>query len=97
MHPKRYTFNFKDGPITVCAINLDEAEICAKAEAIRKGWDYHIDGRKKIANPVDLTAINNCIMHIIEMEDTDTFDEQLDCIEALKRLLNKLKQKEVIK
>ena len=75
-------------------MNLEEAEICAKAEAIRKGWDYHIDGRKKIANPVDLIAINSCIMHIIEMEDADTLDEQLDCIEALKKLRNKLKDKE---
>ena len=94
MKETQYTFNFKGGPITVWAMNLEEAEICAKAEAIRNGWDYHIDGKKKTANPVDLITINNCLMHIIEMEDADTFDEQLDCIEALKKLRNKLKDKE---
>jgi hypothetical protein len=97
MEPKRYTFNFKDGPITVWAINLEEAEVCAKAEAIRNGWDYHINGRKKIANPVDLITIDKCLMCIIEMEDADTLDEQLDCIEALKKLRNKLKDKESAK
>lgn len=94
MKQRQYTFNFKGGPITVWAMNLEEAKICAQAEAIRKGWDFHIDGQKKIANPVDLIAINNCIMHIIEMEDADTLDEQLDCIEALKKLQTKLKDKE---
>ena len=33
-------------------------------------------------------------MFIIELEDVDSFDEQLDCIEALKKLRNKLKDKE---
>ena len=94
MKPTRYTFNFKGGPITVWAMNLEEAEICAKAEAIRNGWDYHIDGRKKITNPVDLITIDKFLMYIIEMEDADTLDEQLDCIEALKKLRNKLKDKE---
>lgn len=89
-----FTFNFKGGPITVWAMNLEEAKILAQAEAIRNGWDYRINGEKKIANPVDLITINNCLMHIIEMEDADTLDEQLDCIEALKKLRNKLKDKE---
>ena len=42
MKPTRYTFNFKNGPITVWAMGREEAEILAKAEAIRKCWDYEI-------------------------------------------------------
>lgn len=94
MKPTRYTFNFKGGPITVWAMNLEEAEILAKASAIRNGWDFHIDGKKKIANPIVLTPIDNALMFICELTDTDTLDEQLDCIEALKKLRNKLKDKE---
>ena len=97
MKPTKYTFNFKGGPITVWAMGREQAEILAKAEAIRNGWDYHIDEKKNTSNPVDLIIINNCLMHIIEMEDADTFDEQLDCIEALKKLRNKLKDKESTK
>lgn len=41
-----------------------------------------------------LKLIDTTLVAIIEMEDADTFDEQLDCIEALKRLRNKLKDKE---
>lgn len=94
MKETEYTFNFKGGPITVRAMNLEEAEICAKAEAIRNGWDYHIDGKKKVTNPIVLTPIDNALMFICELTDTDTIDEQLDCIEALKKLRNKLKDKE---
>lgn len=92
MKPTKYIFNFKGGPITVWAMNLEEAKICAQAEAIRNGWDYHIDGQKKIK--VDLTPIDKALMAICELTDADTFDEQLDCIEALKKLRNKLKAKE---
>lgn len=42
MKPTKYTFNFKGGSITVWAMNLEEAEILAKAEAIRNGWNYEI-------------------------------------------------------
>ena len=94
MKPTRYTFNFKGGPITVWAMSLEEAEICAKAEAIRNGWDYHIDGKKKIANSIDLAPIDAALMFIIEMDNIYAIDEQLDCIEALKKLRNKLKDKE---
>ena len=38
----RYTFNFKGGPITVWAMGKEQAEILAKAEAIRNGWNYKI-------------------------------------------------------
>ena len=38
----KYTFSFASGDITVHALNATEAEILAKAEAIRKGWDYKI-------------------------------------------------------
>jgi len=95
MKPTQYTFNFKGGPITVWAMNLEEAKICAQAEAIRNGWDYHIDGQKK--KSVDFTTIDKAIMYIIEINDTDTFDEQLDCIDALMKLRNKLKEKEITK
>lgn len=94
MKEKQYTFNFKGGQITVWAMNLEAAKICAQAEAIRNGWDYHIDGEKKISNPIVFTPIDNALMFICELTDTDTLDEQLDCIEALKKLRNKLKDKE---
>ena len=41
-----------------------------------------------------LKLIDTTMLAICEMTDTDTFDEQLDCIEALKKLRNKLKEKE---
>ena len=41
-----------------------------------------------------IKAIETALVVIIEMEDANTFDEQLDCIEALKKLRNKLKDKE---
>ena len=41
-----------------------------------------------------LKLLDTTLVAIIEMEDADTFDEQLDCIEALKKLRNKLKDKE---
>ena len=37
-----YTFKFKGGPITVRALNYDEAKILAQAEAIKRAWDYTI-------------------------------------------------------
>ena len=42
MKPTKYTFNFKGGPITVWAMGKEQAEILAKAEAIKKGWNYEI-------------------------------------------------------
>jgi DNA-binding protein YbaB len=42
MKERRYTFNFKGGSITVWAMGKEEAEILAKAEAIRRGWSYEI-------------------------------------------------------
>lgn len=42
MKHTEYTFNFKGGPITVWALGYEEAEILAKAEAIKRGWDYEI-------------------------------------------------------
>lgn len=92
MKPTQYTFNFKGGPITVWAMNLEEAKILAQAEAISNGWDYSII--EKVDHTVDRILIDKTIMTIIEMEDADTFDEQMDCIEALKKLRNKLKDKE---
>ena len=96
MKPIEYTFNFKGGPITVWAMGYEAAKIKAQAEAISKGWDFQIIEAKdwKVKNPIDLMHIDKALMAIIEMEDADSFDEQLDCIEALKKLRNKLKYKE---
>lgn len=41
-----------------------------------------------------IKLIETTLLAICELTDTDTIDEQLDCIEALKRLRNKLKDKE---
>lgn len=91
-----FTFNFKGGPITVYAFHYEQAETLAKAEAIKRGWDDKIiekTGKRK-GEDANLKRINNALMSIIEMDDTDTVDEQLDCIEALTRLRKKLKDKE---
>lgn len=37
-----FTFRFLGGKITVRAFNSEEAKILAKAEAIKRGWDYTI-------------------------------------------------------
>lgn len=99
MKDHQYTFNFKGGSITVWAMNLEEAKILAQAEAIRNGWDFKIieEKGKVIEHAVELILIDEVLMAIIEMEDADTFDEQLDCIEALKKLRTKLKHKEATK
>lgn len=39
---KYFTFKFLGGEITVKAMNECQAKILAKAEAIRRGWDYTI-------------------------------------------------------
>ena len=95
MKETKFTFNFKGGPITVWAFNEREARTLAKAEAIRNGWDNTIIEPKP--TPSVLIHIDTALMSIITMEDVDTLDEQLDCIEALKRLRNKLKDKEELK
>ena len=41
-----------------------------------------------------LKLVDTAMLAICELTDTDTFDEQLDCIETLKKLRNKLKEKE---
>ena len=93
-----FTFNFKGGPITVMAWSYEAAEAKAKSMAIKRGWDSKIIEKKsEKPNPIVLTPIDNALMFIIELTDTDTLDEQLDCIEALKKLRNKLKDKESIK
>jgi hypothetical protein len=99
MKETEYTFNFKGGPITVWAMNLEEAKILAQAEAISKGWDFKIteEKGKVIEHAVELILIDKVLMAIIEMEDADSFNEQMDCIEALKKLRAKLKHKEATK
>lgn len=42
MKPYKYTFTFCGGKITVYAMNYEQAEILAKAEAIKKAWNYTI-------------------------------------------------------
>ena len=37
---KMYQFQFSSGVIEVAALNKKEAEILAKAEAIKRGWNY---------------------------------------------------------
>lgn len=87
MKPTEYTFNFKGGPITVWAFNEREARTLAIAEAIRNGWnDTIIEAEDKSKN---LRLIDKALMAIIEMDDTLTCDEQLDCIDALRKLKNK--------
>jgi hypothetical protein len=39
--------------------------------------------------------VNEALMSIIKMDDTETFDEQCDVVDALRKLRIKLKQKEV--
>lgn len=90
-----FTFHFKDGPITVMAWSYEAAEAKAKAMAIKRGWDSRIiEEKSKTLKIPTYTPIDNALMFICELTDTDTLDEQLDCIEALKKLRNKLKEKE---
>ena len=42
MKTRSFKFWFKGGPIIVWAFNYQDAEILAKAEAIKKGWDSTI-------------------------------------------------------
>lgn len=42
MKKRKFTFTFKGGKIDVWAIGYEEAEILAKADAIRRGWNYEI-------------------------------------------------------
>lgn len=42
MKTRPFKFWFKGGPIIVWAFNYQDAEILAKAEAIKKGWDSTI-------------------------------------------------------
>ncbi len=42
-----------------------------------------------------LKLIDTTMLAICELTDTDTLDEQLDCIEALQKLRAKLKEKEI--
>ena len=39
MKQRKFTFYFKGGPIVVWAFNEKDAEILARAEAIKRGWD----------------------------------------------------------
>lgn len=96
MKPTKYTFNFKGGPITVWALGYEEAKMLAQAEAIRNGWDYTIIEKSNdgVTLSTFLRLIDTTLTAICELTDTDTIDEQLDCIEALKKLRNKLKDRE---
>ena len=39
MKQRKFKFYFKGGPIIAWAFNKEDAEILARAEAIKKGWD----------------------------------------------------------
>ena len=39
MRQRKFTFYFKGSPIVVWAFNEKDAEILARAEAIKRGWD----------------------------------------------------------
>lgn len=87
MKETKYTFNFKGGPVVVWAFNEREARTLARAEAIRRGWDNTIiEEEDKSKN---LRLIDKALMAIIEMDDTLTCGEQLDCIDALRKLRTK--------
>ena len=70
---KKYTFCFRGGPITVRALNEEQAIILAQAEAINRGWDHTI-----------LTSPPEMIYHIYykkngELQDTyETFGNEFD-------------------
>jgi hypothetical protein len=51
----------------------------------------------KMPKSENLQLVDKALMSIIEIFDADTLDEQFDCIEALKKLRNKLKEKESAK
>ena len=42
----------------------------------------------------NLKLVNEALMAVVEMDDADTFDEQCDAIDALRKLRTKLKTKE---
>jgi hypothetical protein len=42
MNFTKFIFKFLGGEITVYAMNKEQAEILAKAEAIKRGWNYTI-------------------------------------------------------
>lgn len=44
----------------------------------------------------NLKLVDKALMSIIEMDDTETFDEQCDVIDDLNKIRAKLKQKEEI-
>ena len=46
MKPRKFTFHFNGGKITVHALNEQNAKILAQAEAIKKGWDYEVQEPK---------------------------------------------------
>ena len=48
MKTTTYTFYFKGGPITVPAMNEEDAQILAQAEAIKKGWDKTIVNKARL-------------------------------------------------
>jgi hypothetical protein len=62
MKTRSFKFWFKGGPIIVWAFNEEDAEILAKAEAIKKGWDSTLIPKPKLSkldmviNLANLTA-----------------------------------------
>ena len=50
-----------------------------------------------MTNTESLKLVNEALMSVVEMDDADTFDEQCDAIDVLKKIRAKLKSKEEIK
>ena len=49
MKTRSFKFWFEGGPIIVQAFNEEDAEILAKAEAIKKGWDSTLIPQPKLS------------------------------------------------
>lgn len=45
MKPRKFTFYFKGGQITVSALNYDQGKILAQAKAIENGWNHTIQDK----------------------------------------------------
>ena len=45
MKPRKFTFYFKGGQITVSSLNYDQGKILAQAKAIENGWDHTIQDK----------------------------------------------------
>lgn len=61
MKPRKFTFYFKGGEITVWAFTREQGKILAQAKAIENGWDYTI--KEKPA--MDLAEAKRYLQNVI--------------------------------